>query len=261
MPPRLSQRQVILLTGGLGLYGVTSYLSYHAYRIHMAPQPPASISDPKHQPPHPGVFDALAPEYDTRIGWDEWLMRLGTRRKQLVERAKGDVLEVSAGTGRNIEYYGQNTAIKTITLSDVSEPMLHKAWVRYTSYANAKHRLPEASFKIMDVQKLPIPDHKFDTVIDTFGLCSCSDPVKALNEMGRTCKPDGKILLLQHGRGYLAWLNDALDKTANDHAEKWGCWWNRDIDSMVEAAGLEIVESRRYHFGTTVWIVAKPKKD
>ena len=30
----------------------------------------------------------------------------------------------------------------------------------------------------MDVHKLDFPDNHFDTVIDTFGLCSFDDPVK-----------------------------------------------------------------------------------
>lgn len=32
------------------------------------------------------------------------------------------------------------------------------------------------------------PEASFDCCVDTFGLCSCSDPVKALMEMSRVCK-------------------------------------------------------------------------
>ena len=35
-------------------------------------------------------------------------------------------------------------------------------------------------------------DDSFDTVVDTFGLCSFDDPVAVLKEMQRVCKPDGK---------------------------------------------------------------------
>lgn len=49
-------------------------------------------------------------------------------------------------------------------------------------------------------ESLPYADETFDTVVDTFGLCSFYDPVKALQEMARVCKRDGRILLLEHGR-------------------------------------------------------------
>lgn len=55
------------------------------------------------------------------------------------------------------------------------------------------------------------------------------------------------------------WLSNILDKFAAPHAAKWGCYWNRDILQIVRDAGLEIVESRTFHFGTTYYIVAKPK--
>ncbi|KAJ3187307.1 Methyltransferase-like protein 7B [Gaertneriomyces sp. JEL0708] len=245
-----------LLAAAVGLYGASTYAGYHAYRIYKAPTPPPGISDPSQQEVKHGVFDALAPEYDARISWDEWLMRLGTRRRDLVKQAYGSVLEVSAGTGRNLEYYASNKSIKEITLSDVSEPMLQKAYARMKHYIR---ELPTSHFHIYDAENIPAGDGQFDTVIDTFGLCSCGNPVKALKEMARCCKKDGRVLLLEHGRGKYQFLNEALDKTAHGHADKWGCWWNRDIERIVDEAGLEIIEMERFHFGTTFWMIAKPK--
>jgi hypothetical protein len=102
---------------------------------------------------------------------------------------------------------------------------------------------------------------RFDTVVDTFGLCSFEDPVAALVAMQKVCKPGtGKVLLLEHGRSsWCTWLNDlVLDERAAEHAADWGCVWNRDIEGIVAKAGLEVVERSTYHFGTTYYIVAKP---
>ncbi|KAJ3150921.1 Methyltransferase-like protein 7B [Geranomyces variabilis] len=262
MPPRFTPRGFLIVSSGLGLYAATVYSTYHLYRVHKLPAPPPSIRDPKHQPPHPGVFDALAPEYNAKIGWDERLMRLGSRRRELIAHARGRVLEVSAGTGRNLDYYAENPAVSELTLSDASEPMLLAAYNAFVAMVKAKvPGVPsKTDFKIMDVQHLDsVPAQSYDTVVDTFGLCSCADPLAALKEMARCCAPGGKVLLLEHGTGSYDWLNSILDKTAADHAAKWACWWNRELRGLVEQAGMEVLEMKEYHLGTTLWIVATPR--
>ena len=54
-----------------------------------------------------------------------------------------------------------------------------------------------------------------------------------LREASRVCKADGRILLMEHGRGHYDWLNDYLDGKAQKHHDTWGCWWNRDILSIL----------------------------
>lgn len=78
--------------------------------------------------------------------------------------------------------------------------------------------------------------------------------------MERVCKADGQILLLEHGKSHYDWLNRILDKNLHMHVQRWGCIWNRDIEKMVEEAGLDIVSSHRFHFGTTYVITARPKR-
>jgi methyltransferase OMS1 len=97
-----------------------------------------------------------------------------------------------------------------------------------------------------------------------------------------TSQPDGRLLLLEHGRSHYAWMNKILDNGEAAHMEKWcvlsqhcaslcvltntlvvrvmrrGCAWNRPIDELLEDEGLEIESVRRYHFGTTYMIVARP---
>jgi methyltransferase OMS1 len=112
----------------------------------------------------------------------------------------------------------------------------------------------------MNSEQILYPNDKFDTVIDTFGLCSHQDPIQALQEMGRVCQEHGQILLLEHGRSKYEILNTILDKLAPEHAKNWGCWWNRDIVNLVQESGLRIIELETFHFGTTYKIIAKPNK-
>lgn len=133
--------------------------------------------------------------------------------------------------------------------------------------------------RVADAANTGFEPRSFDTVVDTFGLCSFEDPVAALREMARVCRSEevvedederraaseggggggGRIFLLEHGRSAShAWLSNILDHFAAAHAERWGCYWNRDILALVREAGLEVVEARTFHLGTTHWIVAKP---
>ncbi|EKG01439.1 hypothetical protein TCSYLVIO_007566 [Trypanosoma cruzi] len=109
-------------------------------------------------------------------------------------------------------------------------------------------------------EQLPFSDNSFDAVVDMFGLCSFDDPVRALREMSRVCKPGGNLLLLEHGKGRWSRINDHLDKWAPRHAKKWGCWWNRDIRRYLRLAGLTVVKMEERHFGTSLYIVARPFK-
>jgi methyltransferase OMS1 len=71
----------------------------------------------------------------------------------------------------------------------------------------------------------------------------------------------GKIYLLEHGRSDWDWVSNILDKHADPHAKRWGCYWNRDILAIVREAGLEIESVARYHLGTTYVIVAAPPSE
>ena len=97
----------------------------------------------------------------------------------------------------------------------------------------------------------------FDTVVDTFGLCSYENPEESLGHIVKMCKPEGTVLLLEHGLGTWEFMNNILNKNAEKHAKKWGCIYNRDIPKIVASAGLTVVETRQRHFGTTQLYICK----
>ncbi|KAI0799264.1 hypothetical protein GGR55DRAFT_670060 [Xylaria sp. FL0064] len=113
-----------------------------------------------------------------------------------------------------------------------------------------------------DVQSgLPAPlslsaTQKYDTILQTFGLCSVQDPVSLLSHMASSLQPDtGRIILLEHGRSVWDIVNGLLDRGARAHHERFGCWWNRDIEVIVNEAsrripGLEILRLERPGWAT-----------
>lgn len=207
-------------------------------------------------------FQVVADRYDRDIGLDEFVMGINIlRRWMLFRHAKGTCLEVGAGTARNLPYYRfSSNVVHRVLLVDSSDLMLKEASDKIRRLPGRKRN--QVAVLRGDATNLNIlPDHSFDTVIDTFGLCSFDDPVAVLREMARLCKPNGKILLLEHGRSH-TWdfVTDYLDRTAENHAKNWGCVWNRDLDTLLEDAKdfINVEYKARYHFGTTYYLVCRP---
>ena len=146
-------------------------------------------------------------------------------RSRLLKSAVGRVLEVAAGSGLNLVHYPEGLDIIAV---DLSPSMLIRARNRGARKA-----------AVMDAQHLAFRDGSFDTVVSTLGTCTFPDPVEALREMRRVCRPGGRILLLEHGRSNRPGIATWQDR----HAAKWaahlGCWWNRDPLENVRKAGLE----------------------
>ena len=209
-------------------------------------------------------YNEICDCYDSEIDRDEFMMGINWLRKSLLYfHAKGNVLEVAAGTGRNVLYYPKQY-VNRVVLMDRSEQMLSQARKKVESAKKIEGNTNKIQYAFVvadsaDLNSLKIPSNTFDTVVDTFGLCSYVDPVAALKEMGRVCKKDGKILLLEHGRSKSwSWITNYLDKHAERHAKNWGCVWNRDLDCILKESGLVIDHIHTWHFGTTYYMVCRP---
>ena len=193
-------------------------------------------------------YDKYAHWYDFVERFPE-LLGLNRVRKKLFREASGNLLEVAAGTGNNLRHYPKDCKI---TLIDLSRGMLKRALQKA-----GKHKL-RVSMQEMDAERLGFSDNAFDTVVDSLSLCTLKEPVEALKEMARVCKPSGRILLLEHGRSSNERVGRWQDKRADKHAKRLGCIWNRNILKFVEEAGLEFISRKRYFFGIFHAIKVKP---
>lgn len=167
---------------------------------------------------------------------------LGVRRlrRKLLRHAKGRVLEVAIGTGKNLPHYPEDCRVTGI---DLSRAMLDRTRRR------ARRLGRDVRLVEMDAERLAFPGDSFDTVVDSLSLCTFPAPEAALREMARVCRPSGRVLLLEHGRSDRGWLGRWQDRRATRHAEKLGCHWNREPRELVEAAGLHVEEGRRSFLG------------
>lgn len=212
-------------------------------------------------PQRTATFEKIAYAYDDEIAKDEIVMGINLLRRALLYfHAKGQVLEVGAGTGRNLGYYPGEKTVQKVFITDLSEKMLLKAREKIKEMPlKERSRYEVATADATDLRSYP--DNSFDTVVDSFGLCSFDDPIAVLRELQRVCKPDGKILLLEHGRSHkYEGLTNYLDKHAERHAKNWGCCWNRNIIKIVSDSGLVLDKLDTWHFGTTYYAVCRPGK-
>ncbi|EPS43868.1 hypothetical protein H072_2118 [Dactylellina haptotyla CBS 200.50] len=249
---------------GLGVYALSSYGVYlyiqygKAVKLQEENEREYSLGL-KHRPEVDTnkVYEKISGNYDSSVRFSEWFMGMSLLRRWMLWGLEGDILEASAGTGRNNPYY-HAAKCRSITMVDNSPKMLEIAKTdfqsRYPHYGHISFAAQDAS------QPIKSPSGEgFDRVIQTMGLCSQKSPVETLKNLEQHCRPGGKILLLEHGRSHYNWLNSILDAYVLDHARSWGCFWNRDIGKLLEESGLVVTKISRFHLGTTWLIEASPR--
>ena len=152
-------------------------------------------------------------------------------REMVWKEAKGKVLEVGVGTGKNIQYYPDNVEVTAI---DFSEEMLERAKEKAGKLGKS------VDLRLMDAQQLEFQDETFDTVITTCVFCSVPDAVKGLKEIRRVCKKDGQIIMLEHVRSKKLVLGVFMDILNPLIVRIVGANINRDTVQNLRNAGLKV---------------------
>jgi ubiquinone/menaquinone biosynthesis C-methylase UbiE len=180
------------------------------------------------------VFAAL---YDRMMAGAE---NAGLRalRAELLADARGEVLELGAGTGLNVPHYSRERVTRLV----VSEPDPHMA-------ARLRAKEPDAEVVEAPAERLPFADAGFDTVVATLMLCTVDDPGAAVAEVARVLRPGGRLLFLEHvrsGDARLARWQDRLERPWG-----WvgaGCHPNRDTLATLRASPLRVDAVREARF-------------
>lgn len=158
---------------------------------------------------------------------------LGAHRQALLATAAGDVLEIGAGTGVNLQYYGHG--VETLTLTEPEPPMVRRLQKRVDEVR------PDAKLVCAAAEDLPFGDDAFDTVVATLVLCTVDDQSRTLRELRRVLRPGGRLLFIEHVRsddGRLARLQDRMEPINVRVAH--GCHPNRATLDGIRTAGFEV---------------------
>jgi ubiquinone/menaquinone biosynthesis C-methylase UbiE len=152
-------------------------------------------------------------------------------RGRVVPAAEGRVLEVGIGSGLNLPFYGRG--VRQVIGLEPSPKLLAMAR-RAAAARSGKVELIKGS-----AESIPLDRASVDTVVTTWTLCSIPDATRALAEMRRVLKPDGRLLFVEHGRApepRVVWWQDRL--TPAWKCVGGGCHLNRAIGDMIEGAGF-----------------------
>lgn len=192
-------------------------------------------------------YNRFARCYDLMQGPMESGM-LARWQKQLWAEARGRVLEVGVGTGRNFAFYPPDVQVTGI---DFSERMLEKARRRQRKQGT------QVELLLMDAQEMSFPDASFDTVVSTCVFCTVPDPVAGLREVRRVLRPEGQLLMLEHVRSSRPVLGLGMDALNPVVRFLVGTEINRDTVTNVREAGLEVISVDRLWLDILLLIKAK----
>jgi len=160
---------------------------------------------------------------------------LQRERVALLAQARGNTVEIGAGTGLNLDHYPP-----TVTHLTLVEPDRH---MRKRLRQRVAQIRPDAAVLDARAESLPLPDASVDTVVVTFVLCSVVDQNAALAEITRVLRPGGQLLFLEHVRD-----TDPQIADKQDHAPflySWiGCHPNRATLEAITHSPLSVVNVR-----------------
>jgi ubiquinone/menaquinone biosynthesis C-methylase UbiE len=173
----------------------------------------------------PALYDAMMAVAEAS-GFRSW-------RQALVVGARGRVLDIGCGTGRNLPLYAPGIEVVG-------------ADVRLELLLAARRRASDHSLVAARAEALPFADGAFDTVVSGLVFCSVPDPERGLSEVRRVLNLAGTLRMLEHVRSrrpVMAWWQDLIQPAWT--LVSGGCYPNRDTESTVRAAGFVIERAGR----------------
>lgn len=132
-------------------------------------------------------WNKIAPLYDLFETVYNGKVYTGTGKRVAGYISSSDtVLECACGTGAISVYIAEKC--KSLTATDFAEKMLKRAEKKCKKYGNV-------SFSVEDITHLNYENESFDKVVAGNVIHLLTDPKKALKELERVVKPNGKIII------------------------------------------------------------------
>ena len=167
------------------------------------------------------------------------------QREKVVPLAEGRVLEIGIGSGLNLPFYDKSK-VDEIWGLDPSEELSEMARTVATQEGM------KVNFISSGAEEIPLPDNHFDSVLITYTMCTIPEVIRANTEIRRVLKDQGKMIFCEHGvapddniRKWQKRINPFWGKIAG------GCNINRNIPSLIQESGFDIVEMEEMYLPNT----------
>jgi SAM-dependent methyltransferase len=189
------------------------------------------------QQPSPGLYERrVFPWLNDKLNADPALVQM---RADALRDAQGSTLEIGFGSGLNLEHYP--TAVSKLVAVEPNPGMLERA----------RERIARVPFTVEVIQaaaeSLPLPQASVDTAVSTLTLCSVSEPEQVLKELHRVLRPDGRLVLMEHG------LADDDGVARWQHRLDWlqtklacGCHLTRPMAALLQRCGFRTDGLRQF---------------
>jgi SAM-dependent methyltransferase len=164
---------------------------------------------------------------------------LADHRKDVLADVGGDILEIGFGTGLNLPHYPEH--VRKITTVDPN-PGMNKL---------ARRRIAASKIDVdqrgLGGESLPFDDESFDCVVSTWTMCSIPEIGRAMGEVYRVLKPEGRFAFLEHGLsddpGVQDWQRrlNPIERVLGD-----GCRLDLNIEEVVRVPPFDQVGVKRF---------------
>jgi len=159
-------------------------------------------------------------------------------RSELLSQLCGEVLELGAGTGLNLEHYPAD--VRSLTLVEPDRAMRQQLRRRLSnSSIQTRIRVDDSP-----AERLHAGSDSVDAVVGTLVLCSVQSVEQTLQEVRRVLRPGGTLVLIEHVA--------APENTWRWRWQKWleptwrfvsdGCCLLRDPRQLIGASGFELMQ-------------------
>ncbi len=180
--------------------------------------------------------------YDLNMGFFERAC-LKSWRRELLKHVYGEVLEVGAGTGANIDHYTDQ-----VTRLVLTEPNKHMRRALERKVSN--RGLERTQVSDGTAQQIRAEDESFDCVVSSLVCGGAPHLETALEEIKRVLKPGGNFVFLEHAAAAEGTSTRRWQKRINP------IWRIMDLEPETEkaiiAAGFKIREITRENVRRTL---------
>jgi ubiquinone/menaquinone biosynthesis C-methylase UbiE len=167
-------------------------------------------------------------------------------RLELLQHARGRVLDVGIGTGATLKWYPPG--VREIVGIDPSESLLEECRATVSRLSKEGRLAAPVDLQAAFAESLPFPDESFDTAVSFLVFCSLPDPDAAAWELYRVLRPGGSLVFFEHVRDpdprKARWqerLNPLWTRIAG------GCNLHRNTRSVFERAGFAFRDLHEGH--------------